>query len=236
MTPTTSKAALSAIDLAGGYGDTKILRRISFELGHGEVLGVLGRNGVGKSTLMKLLAGHLPPMAGEMVFQGVPMGDAPAHARKRLGLAYAPQEGVVFDSLSVQDNLTLHRRERGVNAYAELLQEFPRVRERLPQSAGTLSGGEKKLVSFCRALADKAQVTILDEPTEGVQQENIDRMAKIVVDQRRIERASFVIVEQNITFLLAVIDRVIVLDHGDIVLSARAADVDRSRLEDALRV
>jgi ABC-type branched-subunit amino acid transport system ATPase component len=236
VNPKSSSVLLSVTDLQGGYGDTQILRSVSFELGRGEVLGVLGRNGVGKSTLMKLLAGQLVPMHGSVTFNGFPLGKAAPHTRKGLGISYAPQEGVVFDSLTVNDNFTLHRHERGLEAYTDFFAEFPRVRERLPQSAGTLSGGEKKLVSFCRAMAERAPLTLLDEPTEGVQQENIDRMARLVAERRRAHGASFIIVEQNISFLLAVMDRIVVIDHGDLLLTGQAADFDRTRLEAALRV
>lgn len=221
--------------LAGGYGDTVVLRGIAAAVGPGEVLGVLGRNGVGKTTLLRLLMGYLAPSAGTVRWRGSPLGALPTHARRRLGMSYAPQEGLVFDPLTVHENLTLHREDRGLEAYAALLEAFPRIAERLPQRAGTLSGGEKKLLSFCRAIADDAPLTLLDEPSEGVQQENLDRMAAFI-RQRQAQGAAFVIVEQNLGFLLATMQRALVLDHGECVLSGRAADLPRSALEAHLAV
>jgi ABC-type branched-subunit amino acid transport system ATPase component len=236
--PATARpdAPLLAFDrLAGGYGDTVVLREVGGAVASGEVLGVLGRNGVGKTTLLRLLMGHLPAAAGAISWQGAVLGALPAHARRRLGMSYAPQEGLVFDELTVLENLTLHRRDRGLSVYEELFEAFPRVAQRLRQRAGTLSGGEKKLVSFCRALAEAAPLTLLDEPTEGVQQENLDHMNRFIL-QRRADGAAFVIVEQNLGFLLATMQRVLVLDHGECVLAGPAQGIPRSTLEAHLAV
>jgi ABC-type branched-subunit amino acid transport system ATPase component len=228
-------ALLELGGLAGGYGDTLILRPLSARLQPGEVLGVLGRNGVGKTTLMRLLTGSGRCFGGTLRFRGCDIAGLPPHARQRLGISYAPQEGVVFDALSVRENLTLHHGSRSLARYEALFEQFPRVRERLRQPAGVLSGGEKKLVSFCRALAEQAPLTLLDEPTEGVQHENIERMAAIVA-QRAAAGAGFIVVEQNLGFLLAVMSAGIVLDHGELVLAGRAAELDRPRLEAALQL
>ena len=233
---TLASDALLAVDaLAGGYGDTRILRGVSFALGRGQVLGVLGRNGVGKTTLMRLLAGFLPAMAGSITFDGRTFAATKPHVRRRLGVAYAPQERCVFDNLRVDDNLTLHRARRGLEDYEGLFETFPRVRERLGLAAGHLSGGEKKLVSFCRALADRAPLTLLDEPSEGVQPANLERMAA-VLRERCAAGASFILVEQNISFLQSVMHGVMVLDHGDVVAAGPVGEFDRGRLEACLRV
>lgn len=226
---------LSIDQLAGGYGDTIVLRGISAAVQSGEVLGVLGRNGVGKSTLMRLLMGYLPSAGGAVVFDGADLRNMSPHARQRRGISHAPQERVVFDTLSVRDNLTLHRSDRSLDAYAALLDEFPRIAERLAQPAGVLSGGEKKLVSFCRVMAENAALTLMDEPTEGVQAENIDRMARCVA-ARAAQGAAFVIVEQNLTFLQAVMHQILVLDHGEAVGAGPAEAFDRAALEAALHV
>ncbi len=221
--------------LAGGYGDTVVLRGIEGAVAPGQVLGILGRNGVGKTTLLRLLMGYLTPAAGVACWRGRPLGTLPTHARRRLGMSYAPQEGLVFDPLTVRENLTLHRGDRSLAPYEALLAAFPRLAERLDQRAGTLSGGEKKLLSFCRAIADAAPLTLLDEPSEGVQQENLDRMERFI-RQRRAQGAAFVIVEQNLAFLLATMDHALVLDHGECVLSGPAAGLARSALEAHLAV
>ena len=173
-------ALLRFDELRGGYGDTAVLRGISGAVAAGEVLGVLGRNGVGKTTLMRLLTGYIAPFAGQVRWRGDDIAALTPYRRQRAGISYAPQEGVVFDGLSVRDNLSLHRRRRDLDDYAPLFDHFPRVRERLAQPAGSLSGGEKKLVSFTRVMAERAPLTLLDEPSEGVQQEHIDRMAALI--------------------------------------------------------
>jgi ABC-type branched-subunit amino acid transport system ATPase component len=227
----TGPAPLLAFEgLAGGYGDTIVLRGVSGAVAAGQLLGVLGRNGVGKTTLLRLLMGYLRPAAGTIQWRDRDLAATPVHARRHFGISYAPQEGLVFDHLSVQENLTLHRRDRSLDAYDELFQAFPKVAERLRQPAGNLSGGEKKLVSFCRVLAEQSPLSILDEPSEGVQQENLDRMVRLL-KQRQAAGAAFIIVEQNLEFLLASMQQVLVLDHGECVLAAAAQGLPRETLE-----
>jgi ABC-type branched-subunit amino acid transport system ATPase component len=227
--------ALAFEGLAGGYGDTRVLRGVDGVVAAGEVLGVIGRNGVGKTTLVRLLTGQLRPMAGTVRLRGMPIDAWPTFARQRAGIACMPQERLVFDPLTVRENLTLHRRDRRLDAYAPLFDAFPRLRERLALPAGRLSGGEKKLVAFARTLAESAPVTVLDEPTEGVQQENIDRMAALVTARCRAG-AAFVIVEQNLGFLMGLMHQVVALDHGEVVAAGPAAGFDRQALERHLHV
>lgn len=221
--------------LEGGYGDTIVLRGVNGTVREGEVLGVLGRNGVGKTTLLRLLTGCLRPSAGSVRWRGKALGDLPAHARRRAGIGYAPQEDLVFERLTVRDNLTLHRRERGLEAYDALFETFPRIAERLRQPAGQLSGGEKKLLSFCRVLAERTPLTLIDEPSEGVQQENQAHMIGHI-RRRRDQGASFIIVEQNLDFLLATMQQVLVLDHGECSLAGPAYGIARATLESCLAV
>ena len=218
-----------------GYGDTMVVRGLSGRVRPGQVLGVLGRNGVGKTTLVRALAGQLPLREGRIHWQGRDLARVPAHARWGLGIALAPQENVVFGDLSVEENLWLHRRTRGLEAYADYLQTFPRLQERRAQRAGSLSGGERKLLSFVRTLGAAAALSLLDEPTEGVQPENIQRMAACVAERRR-QGAGFLIVEQNLSFLEAVADEVLVLDRGECVLEGAMAELGRERLEAHLSV
>jgi ABC-type branched-subunit amino acid transport system ATPase component len=231
--PATPLLAVQA--LSGGYGDTRIVRGLSLQVQAGQVLAVLGRNGVGKTTLMRLLTGLAHRFDGELRFMGRDIRPLRTHARQRLGISCMPQEACVFDALPVRDNLSLHHRDASLARYESLFERFPRVRERLAQPAGLLSGGEKKLVSFCRALGEQAPLTLLDEPTEGVQQENIAHMAQEVA-RRAASGGAFIIAEQNLGFVLSVMSAAIVLDHGDVVLAGSAAELDRPRLEKELQL
>lgn len=230
-----SAAGLEFEGVVCGYADTMVVRGVSGRVDEGRVLGIVGRNGVGKSTLLKALAGFLPLVQGRVVWKGRDLALVPAHARLAAGLAYAPQENVVFADLTVADNLWLHLRDRRADRYAQALSAFPRMAERLPQRAGLLSGGERKLLSFTRTLGLQAPLAMLDEPTEGVQPENIARMARLVADAKATGR-SFVIVEQNLGFIEQVADDVLVLDHGECVLAGALSALGRSRLERHLLV
>lgn len=233
--PQAAQVLLQFDGLRGGYGDTAVLRAISGQVSRGECLAIAGRNGVGKSTLVRLLMGYLTPFAGSLLWQGASLAKVPTFERNQLGMSYAPQESVVFDELSVEENLILHRAQRNLDAYRACFERFPRLRERLKQRAGTLSGGEKKLLSFSRVWVETNPLAILDEPTEGVQKENIDHMAALVQEQKAQGRA-FLIVEQNIEFLELVADRVLVLDHGEVVASGAYAEFGRERLGEFLTV
>ncbi len=213
-----------------GYGDTMVVRGISGDVEPGRVLGVLGRNGVGKTTLMRALSGFLPLAGGRVVWQGRDLTGIEPHRRLSLGISYAPQENVVFGELSVADNLWLHLPDRDPARYADAFAMFPLLAKRLTQRAGSLSGGERKLLSFARTLSLAASLTLIDEPTEGVQPENIDRMA-MMVRQRCAAGASFIVVEQNLAFIEAIADDVLVLDHGEVVAEGALVELGRQAIE-----
>lgn len=221
--------------LTGGYGDVMVVREVALAVPAGQAICVTGRNGVGKSTLVKLIAGQLPALSGTIRFDGKDITHLPDHSRNSRGMGYAPQESVVFDTLNILENLTLHYRDRDLSRYADLFTTFPRIEERLTQLAGTLSGGEKKMLSFCRALAEDTRLVILDEPTEGVQPENIDRMAETLI-QARARGRSFLIVEQNLSLVEAVADHVYLLDHGECVFDTENGDRMRQTISDHLNI
>jgi len=213
-----------------GYGDTMVVRGMGGKVAPGRVLGVLGRNGVGKTTLMRALAGFLPLSDGRVTWRGQDLAGVEPHRRLALGIAYAPQENVVFGELSVADNLWLHLPDRGRERYAQAFSAFPLLAQRLGQRAGSLSGGERKMLSFARTLGLTSALTLLDEPTEGVQPENIDRMAHLI-RARCAAGASFIVVEQNLAFVEAIADEVLVLDHGEVVAQGALSILGREAIE-----
>lgn len=215
--------------ITGGYGSTVIVRDLGGVVGAGEVLCILGRNGVGKSTLMKLLCGYLPCLSGGVLLSGRRLDGLDPAARRRAGVTYCPQERPVFDDLSVRDNLSLMRARRHLEPFRPYFQRFPILERRLGQHAGTLSGGEKKILSFVRGLAEDQPLVLLDEPSEGVQWENILHMADAIAE-KKAAGAAFVVVEQNLAFAERIADRYLVMDQGRAMLDGSRADIDRGRI------
>ena len=219
--------ALFEIDhVSGGYGSGLVVRDVSLSVGRGEAVCLLGRNGVGKSTLVKLACGFLKPGSGTVRMAGAEITGQQPSDNLAAGLTYCLQERVVFDDLTVAENLTLMRSTRQLDDFDRYLQAFPRLSERRRQHAGTLSGGEKKLLSFVRGMAEGSAMVVLDEPSEGVQYENVVRMTDLIVARKR-EGAAFLIVEQNLTLVESVADRVVIMDHGEVVYSGEAVDIAR---------
>ena len=222
--------------VVGGYGGVAVVRGVSGAVAGGEVLCVIGRNGVGKSTLMKLLFGELPCREGKVLLECRAIEQLETAQRHALGIGYCPQERPVFDDLSLRDNLTLMRADRRLDAFAPLFARFPILAQRLNQHAGTLSGGEKKILSFARGLAEAQPLLLLDEPSEGVQWENILHMAALIDEAKAAHGGSFVVVEQNLAFAERIADRYLVIEQGRVVLEGRREEVGRERLLGYLQV
>jgi ABC-type branched-subunit amino acid transport system ATPase component len=207
---------LEVKNLSGGYDDLIIVKNISLNVYSGQVVSVTGRNGVGKSTLMKLISGSLKLSDGTVFVLNQDVRSIAKHKRLKMGVSYAPQESIVFDELSLEENLTLHYEGTDLESYDEVFKYFPRLKERLGQRAGTLSGGEKKLLSFSRVIAEPTKMVLLDEPTEGVQSDNIELMAEIIIKEKAKGRG-FLIVDQNLTFLEKFNDVIHLMDHGEAI-------------------
>lgn len=220
---------LSFERVTGGYGSTVIVRGVSGGVAAGEVLCLLGRNGVGKSTLLKLLFGYIPCRQGSVRLNGRPIDAFDPTMRRHAGITYCPQERLVFDDLSVRDNLTLMRPSRRLQPFAPHLSRFPILEQRLSQHAGTLSGGEKKILSFVRGIAENQPLVLLDEPSEGVQWENILHM-EAGISEKRASGTAFIVVEQNLAFAERIADRYMVMDQGLVVLEGSRATIDRRQL------
>lgn len=222
-------------NLTGGYGSTVIVRDLSGVANAGEILCVLGRNGVGKTTLMRLLMGYLPCARGRVLFGETSITTLDPAARRRAGISYCPQERVVFDDLSVRDNLTLMRDNRKIAPFARYFERFPILERRLAQHAGTLSGGEKKILSFVRGLAEDQPVILLDEPSEGLQWENIVHMQALIAEKKAAGTA-FIVVEQNLAFAERIADRYLIMDQGRAMLEGPRAEIERRHVLEHLHV
>jgi ABC-type branched-subunit amino acid transport system ATPase component len=228
-------ARLEFDGLSGGYGDVDIVRGMSGGVRRGEVLCIVGRNGVGKSTLLKLLFGQLPCSAGTIRFEGRPIDALQGWRRRRLGMGYCPQERSVFDRLSVRDNLTLMRPDRRLEGFEPLFARFPILPRRLAQRAGTLSGGEKKLLSFARGLCEAQPLLLLDEPSEGVQWEHIEGMATEIA-AAKARGMAFIVVEQNLAFAELIADRYLLMEQGRVVRDGVPGEITRQELLAHLQV
>jgi ABC-type branched-subunit amino acid transport system ATPase component len=212
-------AALAVENVRSGYGEAVVVRDVSLVVRPGEIFALLGKNGMGKSTLLKTLMGFLPLQGGGVSLFGEKVGGLPPHLLARRRLAYTPQEQALFQDLTVEDNLRLGLRERTqfTSGLARIGVHFPFIPERLRQRAGTLSGGEQKMLLVARALMTRPRLILIDEITEGLQPSVIERMVRVLRAERDQTGAAMLIVEQNVKFALAVADSYAVLKLGEIV-------------------
>lgn len=208
---------LEARDLWAGYSkDVDILREVDLELGEGELVSIIGPNGAGKSTLIKTVFGMLTPREGRIVLRGEDISGLKPHQLVARGVGYVPQVDNVFRSMSVEENLEMGSyvdRKRAPERKEVLFGWFPLLRERRRQRAGTLSGGQQKLVAIARALMPEPSVLLLDEPSAGLSPANIDEIF-LRIEEINERGISMIMVEQNARRALAMSDRGYVLDQG----------------------
>lgn len=207
--------ALEVQGLTGGYGPVQVLCGIDFRAIPGQITCLMGRNGVGKSTFLKCLMGLLPATAGVIHLNGLALQDLPAHQVPKLGLAYVPQGRRLFGPLTVAENLAIGGLVQGNDADTldYVLSLFPRLRERLGQTAQTLSGGEQQMLAIARALCLKPRVLLLDEPTEGLQP-SVVRLIQEAVLTLKGQGVAVVLVEQRVEAVLKLADRVAFMRAG----------------------
>jgi urea ABC transporter ATP-binding protein UrtE len=212
---------LETRQLTAGYGRVRIVHRVSLAVREGEVLAVIGRNGVGKTTLIKSLMGILPAAEGTVHFEGDDITRASPHQRARLGLGYVPQGRGIFSSLSVTENLFMGQRIGDApvtpHNYERIYGFFPVLRERGHQMAGSFSGGQQQQLALGRALLGKPRVLLLDEPSEGIQPNIVQEMGRLLRGLTREERLTVVVVEQNLDLIRAMADRCLVIEKGAVV-------------------
>ncbi|BAF89883.1 ABC transporter ATP-binding protein [Azorhizobium caulinodans] len=222
---------LSTLGLRAGYGGKPVLQGLDVEIREGEIVAIIGRNGVGKSTLMKSLIGLVPAMEGSILYKGAAIEALPPHRRARLGLGYVPQGRDVFPRLTVAENIAVGAAIRGraePEALAPILEAFPILKERWAQRAGTMSGGQQQQLAIARVLIARPSLILLDEPSEGIQPNIVQDIARNMVALNAATGVTVVLVEQNIDMIRAMAQRCYVMDKGRIV-----AALDRAALDDA---
>jgi branched-chain amino acid transport system ATP-binding protein len=210
---------LNVQGLCTGYGRIPILNGVNFAVEVGEFIGILGHNGMGKTTLLKALMGFLPATAGTVRFDGHDVTTAEPYQRARLGLGYVPQGREIFPGLTVYDNLRMGcTKETGgeQETIEEVLEEFPRLKPLLDRSGGALSGGEQQLLALARCLCGKPRLILLDEPTEGIQPSIIDEIVEVLQRLRDNSGLTMILVEQNLDFIAALSRRILIIQKGTI--------------------
>ncbi len=223
-------------DVSSGYGAISVVKSVSLSVGTGEIVTVLGKNGMGKTTLLKTILGLVPLRSGVIHVGGVDRATLTPARLIAWGLGYAPQEQPLFQDLSIRDNLRLAVRTDAQldPALAHVFNYFPFLKDRLRQRAGTLSGGEQKMLVLARALMLRPRLLLIDEISEGLQPSVIDRIAGVLSDERSRDGTAMLIIEQNLDFALRVADRWAVLKMGEIDDEGPCDSDTRARVLDHL--
>ncbi len=228
---------LETTGLRVSYGQSEVLHGLDIKVGPGEIVAVLGRNGMGKSTLMKSLIGLLPSKSGEIRLKDVALNGLKSHKRVEKGIAYVPQGRMIFSAMTVQENIETGLFVRRKSQVPEHLYElFPVLKEMRNRRGGNLSGGQQQQLAIARALATDPSVLLLDEPTEGIQPSIIQELGRTLKRIRDERGLSIVVSEQVLSFALAIADRILVLEGGRIVHEAARADVDEEKVARFLAV
>jgi branched-chain amino acid transport system ATP-binding protein len=223
------------------YGKSHILRGVTLDVGQGEVISLLGRNGSGRTTTLKAVMGLVPPTAGQIRLGGRDLAGARPNAICRAGIAYVPEEREVFANLTVDENLRMGEQPPVPGAYRWTAQQmfdyFPRLKERRSTKGGSLSGGEQQMLTICRSLLGNPLVILIDEPTEGLAPKIVAQVGECIEDMHR-KGVSVVLVEQKLAIALKVSTRVCVMGHGRIVFegSPQALQSDQALLAQWLAV
>jgi len=209
---------LEVRDLHAGYGRIPVLSGINFTVGEHEVVGVLGHNGMGKTTLLKTLIGQVPLTGGKISFGGVDIGRSPSFRRARAGLGYVPQGRQIFPNLSVYENLRMGFVENGIDSeqtiIKDILARFPRLDPLFDRVGGALSGGEQQILALARCLCGSPKLLLLDEPTEGIQPSIVEEILEILIGLHRYRGLAIIVVEQSLDFIRRLSQRVLLIEKG----------------------
>lgn len=226
-------------NLTSGYGKVTIVRNVNIHVEQGEIVSIIGRNGVGKSTLMKTIIGTIKANSGKIIFDNQDVSKLDAHARAHAGFGYAPQGHGIFPKLTVKENLEmgLNINKKAKNLDFNVVYEyFPRLKERLKQRAGTLSGGEQAQLSIGRALIGNPKLLLLDEPSEGVQPNIVKMISDIILQINRDLNLTVLFVEQNISLIEKMTHRFYAMDKGTIVGEHTREELTQERIQKYLSV
>jgi len=214
---------LEVDDLHAYYGKSHILQGVTFRVGGGEIVSLLGRNGAGRSTVVKTIIGLVPPV-GSIRFRGARIDGLPPHKIARLGLGYVPEDREIFPALSVRENLLLGLKSSGAPgrwAIDDVLTMFPMLRARLDAPGGVLSGGEQQMLTICRTLMGDPDLIMVDEPTEGLAPRLVEQVRRLL-DQIAARGVAILLIEQKLTIALAISHRLYVMGQGRIVFEGDA--------------
>jgi branched-chain amino acid transport system ATP-binding protein len=234
--PGQTEPLVQVEDIHTYYGKSHVLYGVSLEVGRGEVVGLLGRNGVGKSTTLKAIMGLVRPSQGRVVFEGQPVTHVPADQLARLGIGYVPEDRRIFRLLTVVENLRTGLDRRGVNEAKKktLLEKvydyFPVLAERRNQAGGTLSGGEQQMLAIARAMMLEPKIILLDEPTEGLMPRMVSQI-RLIIDVLHNEGVAILLVEQNVPLTLEASERIYLMEKGVVRHHAVASEL---RVTDAV--
>jgi branched-chain amino acid transport system ATP-binding protein len=217
---------LEVVNLNAWYDRSHVVQDISFEVRRGEIVTLMGRNGAGKTTTLRTIMGLLARAAGEVRFDGEHLQGRPAHARYHRGLAYVPEDRRIVAGLTVRENLQLgliasDRRGEVDAMIDEIAEIFPRLKERLPQEATSLSGGEQQMLAIARAMMARPKMILLDEPSEGIMPLLVEEMFRLFVRMKE-QGTTILLVEQNVERALSISDRAYILDQGRVVHEGEA--------------
>jgi branched-chain amino acid transport system ATP-binding protein len=232
-------AALELAGVSSGYGEALVLRSLDLIVQPGETFALLGKNGVGKSTLLKTIMGYLPARSGRILVAGAETTGLATHRIARRSVAYTPQEKALFQDLTLADNLRLVMSDaKDVQVGLDRLSAwFPVLRNRLHQRAGTLSGGEQKMLLMARAILPEAKLMLIDEISEGLQPTMVAALVDVLKAEHRRRSVAMLLVEQNVPFAFSLADRFAVLKRGEIVARGSVSDRNaRAVVEEHLRV
>ena len=219
---------LRVTHLEAGYGDSKVLFGVDFEVPPGQVVTLLGRNGMGKTTTVRALMGILPPQSGEIVWDDVPIQRLPPYRVARLGLGLVPEGRQIFPNLTVRENLVATATKSGAWTLDAVLKLFPQLQERLDRSGALLSGGEQQMLAIGRALLTNPRLLILDEATEGLAP-LLRREIWRALERLKAQGQSILLIDKNVAALSRIADRHYILEKGTVVWSGSSADLDAAR-------